>query len=212
MGLRLVAGLFLLVPPLAAAELHADGAVDTRIGLGTRWDVIVHNRARVVAKTGDWYDVSLIPILRYQVHPRVTVFGGSFFTWCDFPNTGWRRVDRPFIGVEPAIFKGERFMLTSRTGYERFMVHDGPDYNRCRQRVRITGNGKWSPYASIEFFFTNQGFATTRYGTGVRRDLGRHDGIEFFYWYETGKITEGGIRHMISVTFHLRFKGFAPNL
>ena len=211
MARRLLLALMLLAGPASAAELQAEGAVDTRIGLSRRWDVILHNRARVKATENHWFDVSLVPIVRFQAHPNVTVMAGHFLTRQDSPETGWKNVYRPFGGLE-AVLRREPFDLASRTLFERFCVIGGRDSNRYRHRFRLIGNGTMTPYASIEFFFSNDGFLNTRYGAGVRKNLhGRH-GIEFGYWYETRKLVEGGIRHMIVTTFHFNFKGLAPDI
>lgn len=194
-----------------AAELQAEGAVDTRIGLSRRWDVVLHNRARMLATEGDWFDVSLIPIFRYRAHRKVTVLAGHFFTWYDFGESGWSNVYRPFGGAE-FTQRYKRINLASRTLVERFFVTGGRDRNRYRQRFRLTANGSWAPYGSVEFFFDNNGFLTTRYGTGIRKNLSERDGIEFGYWYEAGKLADRGIRHMVVATFHLNFKGFAPDI
>jgi hypothetical protein len=199
----------LLAASAEAAELHADGAVDTRIGLSSKWDVVLHNRARVRAKQNDWYDVSLIPIFRYQTRENLQLYGGAFFTWYEFPS-GRRNVVRPMAGVEPSIRRGS-VTLASRTGFERFLDIDGPDYNRYRQRFRVARRGSWTPYASIELFFTHDGLGTTRYGAGARRDIGRRNGIEFFYWYEARDFAGRGVRHVLSTTLHFNFKGLAPD-
>jgi hypothetical protein len=201
--------LFLFSLTVSATELHGDGAVDTHIRLNRKWDVVLHSRARVRVTQDDWYDISLVPIFTYQAHRNVQFSTGTFFTRTE-TKSRWRNVARPFVAVEPSIRKG-RVTLASRTGYERFVVFNGADYNRYRQRFRVVGNGSWKPYASTEFFLTNAGLATTRYGVGVRKDIGKHDGIEFFYWYEARDLAGTGVRHVLSVTLHLRFAGLAPD-
>jgi len=201
----------LLAPAVRAAELHADGAVDMRIGLGRKWDVVLHNRARVRAASNDWYDVSLVPIFRYQARPNLQLSGGTFATWLDVPAVGWRHTIRPFAGMEPSLRQGS-LTVASRTGYERFLVLGGSDFNRYRQRFRIIGNrSSWTPYANIEFLLTNDGLSSTRYGAGARKDIGPHSGVEFSYWYEASGLAGTGVRHMISATLHVRFKGLAPD-
>lgn len=193
-------------------DLHHDFAFDTRVGLGAKWDVVLHNRARFVTATHDWYDASVIPIFRYQVHPRVRLYGGTYVTWADFGISDWVRVTRPYAGVEPTVFQSERVSVTSRTGYDRIIASEGhPDFNRYRQRFRIRGHGKWSPYANVEFLFRNDGLSSTRYAIGFRRNLSRHNGLEIGYWYQRNDLTGPGIRHVIKTTFHLNFKGLAPD-
>ncbi len=197
---------------LSATQLQADGAIDTRFGLSERWDVVLHNRARVKAVRNEWFDVSLVPTFRYRAHPRVQLFGGAFFTWYDYGYEDRTKVARPFAGVEPTILQAGKVSVLSRTTYERFFVGDQrSDYNRYRQRFRVLARGKWSPYANLEFFFLDDGIATTRYGVGVRRDLGKRDGVEVGYWYEAADVAGRGVRHMINATFHLNFKGLAPD-
>lgn len=208
----LAAGLAAEEAAVDGAEVHAEAAFDTRIGLSRRSDIVLHNRARVRASSGNWYDVSLIPIYRYKVNNNLMLFGGSFFTWIRPANSEASRalVVRPFGGVEPSLH-WERWSLAARSGYERFLAIDGPDYNRYRQRFRIIRRNGWTPYGNIELFWLNSGHSTTRYGAGFRRDFGKRDGIEFTYWYETRIFTGGGIRHVFAVTFHLNFKGLAPD-
>jgi hypothetical protein len=203
--------LVLLPGAAAGADLHADGSIDTRIGLSSKWDVVVRTRARVVAKDNYWYDVSINPVFRYKAHPRVTLYAGAFFTWYDFPSRGWTNIYRPLVGVEPTLIKRKRLTLTSRTGFERFLeTGQLGDFNRYRQRFRIQGTGKWIPYANVESFFLNSGVLSTRYGGGVRRDLHGNTGIEISYFYEARDFTGPGVRHMISTTLLLNFKGLAP--
>ena len=211
MACRLLLALLLFAGIVPAAELQAEGAIDTRVGLSRRWDVILHNRARVRATENHWFDVSLVPVFRYKAHRSVTIMGGSFFTWFDFPGSGWKNVYRPFFGPEMTL-RHERFLVTSRTLAERFFTTGGADRNRYRQRFRLIGRGALTPYAGVEFFFDNDGFLTTRYSAGARKDLGKEHGLEFGYWYETRKLTEGGVRHMIVATFHFNFKGLAPDI
>ncbi len=211
---RLLTALFgcLLAGPLQSAELHNDVAFDTRIGLSRKWDVVLHNRARVVTARNEWYDISAVPTFRYQAHPRAQLFGGAFVTRTDFAD-GAAPVVRPFAGVEPVLIEADSLTVSSRTGYERFIAFERhPDFNRYRQRFRIRGDSKWTPYANVEFFFLNDGLDTTRYGVGFRRDLSERNGIEIGYWYEASDLTGRGIRHMITTTFHLNFKGLAPDL
>lgn len=204
--------LVLLVSATAGAEeLQTDGAMDFRVGLAQRWDVLVHNRARVRATQNDWYDVSLIPIFRYQWRPHVQLAAGAFFSWFEYPNNDWQRHVRPILAIEPS-FARRHFDVTTRTQYERFMITQRGDYNRYRQRFRLSTGRHWAPYGSVEVFFTNEGYATTRYGAGLRRNLGRRDAIEFGYWYETQKLCDYGIRHMFYTTFTINFQGFAPDL
>lgn len=204
---------FLLLAAAAApgAELQSDGAIDFRIGLSSRWDVLVRNRARVRATQNDWYDVSLIPIFRYQWRRNVQLGAGAFFSWFEYPNNNWQRHVRPVLSIEPAFCWGKA-TFTARTQYERFLITNRADYNRYRQRFRASAGNTWAPYGSLEFFFTNQGYATTRYGAGLRRKLGKRDAIEWGYWYETRRLHDYGIRHMFYTTFSVNFQGFAPDL
>jgi hypothetical protein len=208
---RLAALLLLAAASGRAGELQTDGAVDFRIGLGRRWDVLVHNRARVRATQNDWYDVSLIPIFRYQWRRNVQLGAGAFFSWFEYPNNNWQRHVRPVFYLEPS-FRWSQATFALRTQYERFLITNRPDCNRYRQRFRVSNGRTWAPYGSIEFFFTNHGYATTRYGAGVRRNLGKRNAIEWGYWYETRRLHDYGMRHMIHTTFTINFQGFAPDL
>ena len=203
--------LLLLVTKTRAAEIQADGAIDTRIGLARKWDVLVHNRSRVRAKQNDWYDISIIPLFRFQATDTVQLIAGAFLSRLEYPD-GWKNVGRPFLAVEPRLIRKERFAVSSRSAYERFFIFRGADYNRYRQRFRVTRDGLWAPYASAEGFYTNHGWATTRYGAGLKRNLGKRDSIEFGYWYETKRFIGPGARHMFLTTFTVNFQGFAPDL
>jgi hypothetical protein len=194
-----------------AGELQSDGALDFRVGLSSRWDVLVHNRARVRAAQNDWYDVSIIPIFRYQWRRNVQVGAGAFFTWYEYPNNDWQRHVRPVLSIEPS-FRWSKAVFTLRTQYERFLITNRADYNRYRQRFRASAGNSWAPYGSVELFFTNHGHATTRYGGGLRRKLGKRDAIEWGYWYETRRLHDVGLRHMFYTTFSINFQGFAPDL
>ncbi|MCW5978891.1 MAG: DUF2490 domain-containing protein [Bryobacteraceae bacterium] len=200
----------LLLATRVGAEVQADGAIDARIGLSRAWDVLVHNRARVKAAQNDWYDVSSVPIFRYQATRDVQFSAGAFLSRTEYKG-GWKNVFRPTVSLERT-WRGEHFALGARTGYERFFIFRGLDYNRYRERLRFSRNGRWSPYAGTEAFFTDHGWATTRWGCGVKRNLGRRDAIEFGYWYETKRFMGPGIRHMFVTTFSINFQGFAPQL
>ena len=197
--------LILVASTTWGAELQADAAVDLRVFLSRNWDLLIHNRARVQAAESHWYDVSVIPILRYKARPNLQLYGGAFLTRYDFPAAGWRTVYRPVVGVEPSLRCG-RVTLASRTGYERFLVTRGTDFNRYRERIRVSGSGPWAPYASVEAFFTSHGWATTRYGAGLHHDIDKHCGIEFFYWYEAREFAGAGTRHMLSTTLYFNLR------
>ncbi len=202
--------LLLLGCEVFATEPHAEAALDANIELGEKTDLILHNRARVRMETNEWYDISLIPFLSYKAHPNLTVFGGSFFTWFSETGSDHDNFIRPFGGVEPALHR-ESLSLAARTTYERFVGIGEPDFSRYRQRFRIIGNNSWTPYANVEFFWTGEGFASTRYGVGFRRDLGKRNGIEISYWYEARRLADGGLRQVVVLTYHLNFKGLAPD-
>lgn len=211
LGLRLLAFVLLLARSGLPAELQSDGAIDVRVGLRQRWDVLVRNRARVRSASNDWYDVSIVPIFRYQWRPNIQLAAGAFFSWFEYPNNDWQRVFRPLVAIEPTLFR-KPVTLALRTQYERYLITERADFNRYRQRFRVSRGRVWSPYGSIEFFFTNRGYATTRYGAGLRRNIQKRDSVEFGYWYESRKLLDHGIRHMVSMTFTFNFQGFAPDL
>jgi hypothetical protein len=190
------------------AAVQADGTVDTRVGLGYKWDIVIHNRARVRARQNDWYDFSSIPIVRYQAPHEVQLSGGAFFSRYEYMD-GWKNVCRPIVAFEPSWGLPKGLTLASRTAYERFMIYGGTDYNRYRQRLRLSWAGGWALYGGAEAFFTDHGYAITRYGGGVKRNLGKRDSIEFYYWYETRRLNGPGVRHMFATTFTVNFQGFA---
>jgi len=195
-----------IVLPLAGAEFHAEPAIALRYVFSSKWDLIVRNRARVVTKDNNWYDLSVYPYVRYQAHPRVRISGGMYVTWADFLADSRTRSYRVFGAVEPTVYHGRKVWLLSRTRYERFLRTGGvADFNRYRQRLRLRWVNSWSPYISAEVFFRNDGVTKSRYGVGVRRAFVRKTSIDIVYWYEARELWGQGIRHMLSLTWNVNF-------
>jgi len=207
----LVALLLIAASVGSAAGLHAEAGMTGAVGLSRNWDTMLYARGRVVAKNNDWYDVSLVPIFIYKPSPAVEFTGGSYFTSFDYGGGSGTAVYRPFVAVAPRLNRA-KFGLSARSRFERFFITEGfRDFNRFRQRVRIQGSGDWGPHASVEFFFTAEGYTSSRYSAGIVRKLrGRHS-VEVAYFYESSKLVDGGLRHMIQTIFHFNFKGLAPD-
>lgn len=205
----LVLGLPLL---LSGAEWQNEAAVNTGVGLSSRWQLTVYTRGRMVTGARQWNDVSIVPRLQYRFRPRMNILLGHFHTWALGRDEAWHETDRPYAGVEFGLWRTRQWTLSHRTLWERFFVHGGPDWNRYRTQLQLYGQLRpYHPYASVEAFFDQHGSRTTRYRSGLRIDVGRHHGIEFGYWYERRKVAEPGLRHMLVVSVHLYFPGLAPD-
>lgn len=198
--------------PLAASELQGEASVNVGLGLSRRWTLTVYQRGRMRLSEAQWFDVSTVPRLRASLGSRVSLELGHFVTKLRDSRGDWHTVNRPYAGPEILLWRHESWRITSRALYERFLVSQGKDYNRYRTRLQLDKRTKpYHPFASAEWFFDAHGVRSTRYRAGLRRDLGRHHGIEGSYWYETRAVTGPGLRHMFTVTLHLYFPGLAPD-
>ncbi len=207
MRLRLMAAVGILAYPLSAADFLAEPATVFHFRPARRWRASLYTRGRYNADRGRWADLSLTPGVQYRLHPAVSLQGAFFFTSFQFAPGKRTVIYRPFVAVEPEFRLGGA-TLGARTRLERFFITGGlPDYNRYRQRLRVSGHGVWAPFAFAELFFTAHGFTRTRYAAGIVHKLHRRHEIEFSYYYERSRFTGQALRHILRTVVHLHFGG-----
>lgn len=188
---------------LSAAELQTQHAADTSLNSG-RWSVVLHTRLRARAETLDLYQFRVGPIIEYGLTARTSLVGGYYLTRNEAAPRVWSSTHRPFAGVEFAIAR-RRLALDSRSLIERFYVPGRRDFNRYRQRLWVTRNAPGGgPYGSVEGLFDAEGLRSVRYGGGWRIGPRGAVSIDFGYFYETRRSTEGGNRQMLLTTVHIR--------
>lgn len=199
--------LFVFWLPLVAAEFQAEPAVAVRFRFNDRWDLMVLNRARVAASENDWFDVSVAPYVRYQARPRLRLEAGAYLSSIRSADGGRTRVYRPFLRIVPRLYSNEHVVLTTRSGFERFLVVGrDTDLNRFRQRLRLRWKGKWAPYVSTEVFFVRSGLLKSRFETGFQRSLPRGSSIKVSYRYDAADLFGAGLSHVVVTTFNLNFR------
>ncbi len=207
MRLRLMAAVGILAFPLSAADFLAEGATVLHLRPAPRWEATLYTRGRYNFERQRWADLSVSPGVSYRIHPAVSLKGAFYFTSYEFFPGKRTMIYRPFAAVEPEV-RMAALTLAARTRVERFFIAGGlPDFNRFRQRFRVSGHGAWAPYAFVEVYFTAHGFTRTRYAAGVvHRLYGAHE-IEFSYYYERSRFTGQGLRHIVRTVVHLHFGG-----
>jgi Ca2+-transporting ATPase len=192
-----------LATSMNAAELQSQHALDTSFNSG-KWSVVLHSRARVRVENFDLFQFRAGPIVEYSLTSRASLLGGYYFARNDGASRKWSTTHRPFAGVEFAISK-RRLILDSRSLIERFYVPGTGDFNRYRQRLWVTRSAPaGGPYGNVEYLFDAAGLRSVRYGAGWR--IGPHGAflIDFGYFYETRRTTDGGNRQMLITTVHVK--------
>lgn len=207
MRLRLLAAMGILACPLGAADFLAEPATILHFRLAPRWSASLYTRGRYNFDRDRWADASVSPGVRYRIHRSVSLLGAFFITSYQFVPGRRTMIYRPFAAVEPEFRLGGA-TLAARTRVERFFITGRlPDYNRYRQRLRVSGRGPWNPFAFAELFFTAHGFTRTRYAAGIVHKLHRRHEIEFSYYYERSRFTGQALRHIFRTVVHLHFGG-----
>lgn len=165
---------------------------------------MLHSRARTRVENLDLYQIRAGPIIEYSLTSRASLIGGYYFTRNEHASRSWSTTHRPFAGAELAISK-RRLILDSRTLIERFCVPGTGDFSRYRQRLWVTRSASaGGPYGSVEGLFDAAGLRSIRYGAGWRIGPRGAFSIDFGYFYEARRSSEGGNRQMVLTTVHVR--------
>lgn len=187
---------------VAAAKLHA-GEVWTLHGFDyglirtKRIEVDLHARFRTSQHMRNVQQGRSGALVRWNAHRRITPLGGYCFGQQEDEVDEQSRFHRLFGGAEVPAFGGKTARLASRTLVEGFVAAPGQDFNRYRQRLRLSGGGKIGPYLSTEWFFDAKGYLSARHGGAVRWRCGRSAWIEMGYLYDDRSPKLGPERHML---------------
>ncbi len=160
-------------------------------------EVDLHTRFRTNQHLTNFQQGRSGAVLRWNAQRRFTAIGGYYFGQQEDGRDEWTNFHRVFGGGEALVHRGERMRLTSRTLVERFIAAPGIDFNRYRQRVRLSVDGKVGPYLSSEWFFDAQGYLSARHGGGIRWKWSSWSWLEAGYLYDDRSSRLGPKRHMI---------------
>lgn len=178
---------------------------------GKRWDATVHSRFRTRVSEGEFFQARVGSMLGFQLTQRVELEGSYFFTRKLSGPAGrdsqWVSEHRPVAGFEATIFdKG--LTVDARTRIERFIGGSVEDFNRYRQRVQFSKNGRVTPYAGPEMLFDHHGLRSMRYAAGLefKTASGKLE-VDIGYFYENGEQPGISSRHMLSTTIEFARHG-----
>ena len=160
-------------------------------------EVDLHTRFRTNQHLTNFQQGRSGAVLRWNAQRRFTAIGGYYFGQQEDGRDEWTNFHRVFGGGEALVHRGGRMRLTSRTLVERFIAAPGIDFNRYRQRVRLSVDGKVGPYLSSEWFFDSQGYLSARHGGGIRWKWSSWSWLEAGYLYDDRSSRLGPKRHMI---------------
>jgi hypothetical protein len=163
-----IALLLLAVVTLRAEEVWTLHGFDYGLIRTKRIEVDLHTRFRTNEHMTNFQQGRSGAILRWNVYRRFTPIGGYYFGQQEDVRDEWIMFHRIFGGGEALAYSGKRTRLTSRTLVERFITPSAADFNRYRQRWRLSVDRKVGPYLSSEWFFDAKGYLSARHGGGVR--------------------------------------------
>ncbi len=187
---------------LAAGSLHAEEVwtlhgFDYGLIRSRRIEVDLHTRFRTNQHMTNFQQGRSGAVLRWNAHRRLTAIGGYYFGKQEDSLDELTNFHRVFGGGEALVYGGERMRLTSRTVVERFIAAPGEDFNRYRQRLRLSVDGRVGPYVTSEWFFDAKGYLSARHGGGVRWNWRSWSWVEAGYLYDDRSSRLGPERHML---------------
>jgi hypothetical protein len=191
------ARLILGVGVLRAEEVWTLHGFDYGLIRTKRFEVDLHTRFRTNEHMTNLEQGRSGVVLRGNASQRFTAIGGYYFGQQEDGRDEWTRFHRIFGGGEALVYRRERIRLTSRTLVERFMAAPDIEFNRYRQRFRLSASGKVSPYVSSEWFFDAKGYLSARHGGGIRWKWSSWSWAEAGYLYDDRSSALGPKRHMI---------------
>jgi hypothetical protein len=186
----------------AIGEVQTQHAVDTSARL-LWFEPLWHFRARTTPQGGGIAQIRTGPILHFELHERVTLLTGYYFTREKEERT-WLTVHRPFGGGEFVVWN-RGIELDFRTLVERFVAHREPDYTRFRNRLRVSPAARTAPYLGIEVFTDREIWRKMRYSGGLRVSLRGEMILDIGYFFEEGRPGIGN-KHMVGTSIHWRNK------
>jgi hypothetical protein len=192
-----VALLFLGAGALLAEEVWTLHGFDYGLIRTKRIEVDLHTRFRTNEHMTNLQQGRSGAVLRWNGHRRLTPIVGYYFGQQEDGRDEWTMFHRIFGGGEALAYSGKRMRLTSRTLVERFIAPSAADFNRYRQRWRLSVDRKVGPYLSSEWFFDAKGYLSARYGGGVRWKWSSWSWLEAGYLYDDRSPKLGPERHMI---------------
>jgi hypothetical protein len=190
------------------AQLHAQTETqhgfDLSVRLRQRLDLVLHSRIRTQPGRLGFYQIRSGPILEYSV-AGVKWIGGYYYTQQESSEEDFIGGHRVFGGAEARLWNGGRVSGDLRMLAERFDLARGRDFARYRLRLRASGRAALAPYGSVEPFFDNRGWRSTRYALGVRVRSGSRISVDFGYFMEPRRNDVGPLRHMFLTGVHWNF-------
>ena len=162
-----------------------------------RVEVDLHTRFRTKQQMSDFQQGRSGTILRWNAGKRFTPIAGYYYGRQEDGHDEWTNFHRVFGGGEALVCGSNRARLASRTLVERFVAASGPDFNRYRQRLRLSLDRTVGPYLSSEWFFDANGYLSARHGGGVRWKWVSWSWLEAGYLYDDRSPKLGPKRHMI---------------
>ena len=192
-----VALLTLTMKALPAQEVWTLHGFDYGLIRSKRLEVDLHTRFRTSQHMTNFQQGRSGAVVRWSAHRRFTPVGGYYFGQQEDGLDEWTNFHRIFGGGEAPLYANKRVRLASRTLVERFIAPPNTQFNRYRQRLRLSGNGKVAPYLSSEWFFDAKGYLSGRHGGGIRWKSSSWSWVELGYLYDDRSIRLGPPRHMI---------------
>ena len=186
---------------LAHAEVQTQHILDTSTAVGPV-EPLWHFRIRTTPQGGGIAQIRTGPIFNFDVHDRLTLIGGYYYTRVK-EDRSWTTRHRSFGGVEIAAWK-RKVEVDARSLVERFSIVSQPDYTRFRNRIRVSPPGATAPYVGVEFLFDGDGLRGKRYSAGIRRSIAEELIVDFGYFYEDRRSGTGSDRHVFGTTLHWR--------
>jgi hypothetical protein len=193
--------MFVLTAAPSRADVQTQHISDTSVRIGPL-EPLWHFRVRTTPEGGGVAQVRTGPILTAELHERVALIGGYYFTRSKEEQT-WTTIHRPFGGLEVALWN-RALEVDFRSLVERFIAASAPDSARFRNRIRVSPASETAPYVSVEAFLDADGLTSMRYSFGVRHTMAKDLIVDFGYFYENRRPATGADRHMIATTFHWR--------
>ena len=161
-----------------------------------RIEVDLHTRFRTNEHMTNFQQGRSGAVVRWNASRRFTPIVGYYYGQQEDGRDEWTNFHRVFGGGEALVYGSKRMRLTSRTLVERFIAPEF-DFNRYRQRFRLSADRKIGPYLSSEWFFDAKGYLSARHGGGVRWKWSSWSWVEVGYLYDDRSPRLGPERHMI---------------
>ena len=188
---------FLAVQVLGAEEIWTLHGFDYGLIRRNSLEIDLHTRFRTNEHMTNFQQGRSGAVFRWNADRRITAIGGYYYGHQEDGRDEWSKFHRVFGGGEVLLHSDKRMRLTSRTLVERFFAPADVDFNRYRQRFRLSVDRKFGPFLTSEWFFDTSGYLSSRNGGGVRWKWSSWSWVEAGYLYDDRSPKLGPDRHMI---------------